>query len=418
VYQTGKDRAVLLTAERMFLDGKIRGGGVGIEVTGDRIAWVGSRDEAAARGTDQTTDLGDRTILPGLIDAHMHFLGIDVDHYESLLIDSHVYRALRAAGEAERILRAGVTSVRCLGSPISPTLGRAISEGWITGPRVIASGQSLCSTGGTWDIVHADRRVVDLQDMLVDGVDNVRKAVRDRIRDGALVIKVGLSRGKRNDQSHGWGDDPTLQEVAYSRAEIEAIVDEAHASGVKVSAHCIGDGPVGAALDAGVDVIEHGFGINDETRARVASTGTPVITTFSGLVRSRAANAAAGASESTLAIADRHLARMKADFQAGIAAGVSFVIGSDLIGWPSQPQTAVLEEFALAVEWGFSPAEALVAGTVRGAEVLGLAGEIGELRAGFAADIVACAGDPTIDIAALKSIDFVMTAGVTRFPAA
>jgi imidazolonepropionase-like amidohydrolase len=152
-----------------------------------------------------------------------------------------------------------------------------------------------------------------------------------------------------------------------------------------------------------VDVIEHGFGINDETRARLASTGTPL---------SRPSPGSCGAAsrmplperEPTLTIADRHLMRM--NMTSGRTRCRRFgPIGSDPIGWPSQPQMAVLEEFALAVEWGLSPADALTAGTVRGAAVLGLAGVIGELRAGFAADIVACVGDPTSDISALQSID-------------
>jgi imidazolonepropionase-like amidohydrolase len=405
---------MLLLAERLFLDGKTLGGGMAVAIDDGAITWVGKAADTPQTDAE-TIDLGDRTLLPGLIDAHMHFLGISVDRYESLLYETHVYRALRAAGEAERILKAGITSVRCLGSPVSSTLARAINEGQIPGPRVISAGQSLCATGGTWDIVNADRRVVDLQDMLVDGVDNVRTAVRERIRGGALVIKVGLSRGRRKDHSHGWGDDPTLQEVAYSKAEIDAIVDEAHASGVKVSAHCIGDGPVRAALDSGVDVIEHGFGIDDETRVRLAATKTPVVTTFTGLLMNRAASEAAGADALTLEIADRHLHRMRSDFKAGLAAGVEYVIGSDLIGWPTQPQTAVIEEFGTAVDWGLTAGEALMAGTAGGAGVLGMSGQIGRLESGYFADIVACVGDPVADIRALRSIDFVMTGGEVRF---
>ena len=150
---------MFLVAERLFADGKVTAGGVAVEVRDGKIAWSGARTAARLAGAE-VIELGDRTILPGLIDAHLHFLGISTDHYDSLLFESHVYRALRAAGEAERILRAGITSARCLGSPVSPTLARAIREGHLVGPRIIASGQSLCATGGTWDIVEADRRVV------------------------------------------------------------------------------------------------------------------------------------------------------------------------------------------------------------------------------------------------------------------
>jgi imidazolonepropionase-like amidohydrolase len=405
---------VRIRAERAFIGGEVVAGGVTVEVEDGLIASVSAANGDRVTDAAETIDLGDRTLLPGLIDAHTHFLGIATDHYDSLLWEEHDYRALRAAGEAERVLHAGFTSVRCLGSPVSLSLSRAVREGHIAGPRILSAGQSLCATAGTWDIVTADRRVADLQEMLIDGVDNLRLAVRNRIRAGAGVIKIGLSRGRRGDSSHGWGDDPTLQEVAYSMPEIEAVVREAHRGGVKVSAHCIGDEPVRAALAAGVDVIEHGFGIDDQTRDRIVDKGVPIVTTFSGLIWSRAANAARGADDQTLAIADRHLERMQLDFTRGRERGIEYVLGSDLIGLPAQPQSAAIEEFVTAVEWGMTSTEALIAGTVGGAGVLDMPERIGRIAAGFLADLVAVPGDPVADITALREIDFVMTDGSVR----
>lgn len=408
----------VLHAERAFLGDTIVAGGVAIVVRSGRIERVVTGVQTGAAvdvpGPRVVHDLGDRTLLPGLIDAHTHFLGIATDHYDSLLWERLEYRVVRAAGEARRLLMTGVTSTRDLGSPCGPALSRAVREGLIEGPRILAAGESLCATNGTWDIVAADRRVADLHAMLVDGVENLRLAVRDRVRSGALVIKIGLSRGRATDHLHGWGDDPTMQEVTYSAAEIEAVVDEAHASGLKVSAHCIGDGPVRAAIRGGVDVVEHGFGVDDETRRMLVDVGVPVVTTFSGLALGCDATDRRGQDPEGVAVQRGHLTRMRADFDAGRAAGVTYALGSDLIGDPDQPQTAAIGEFSRAVAWGMSPVEALVAGTSTAAQVLGLSDAVGALEPGLEADIVASPGNPSRDIDELERIDFVMTGGVIR----
>jgi imidazolonepropionase-like amidohydrolase len=408
----------VLHAKRAFIAGRTVAGGVAVVVRAGRIervlAGVASGIDVEVGGPRVVHDLGDRTLLPGLIDAHTHFLGIATDHYDSLLWERLEYRTARAAGEARRLLMAGVTSTRDLGSPCGPALSRAIRDGHLEGPRIIAAGESLCATNGTWDIVAADRSVADLHAMLVDGGDNLRRAVRDRVRSGALVIKIGLSRGRATDHSHGWGDDPSVQEVAYTDDEIRAVVDEAHRSGVKVSAHCIGDGPVRSALRNGVDVIEHGFGIDDETRRMIVDAGRPVVTTISGLALGCEASARRGDDPLAVQIQHGHLARMRADFEAGRAAGVTYVLGSDLIGDPDQPQTAAIGEFARVVEWGMSPVEALIAGTTAAADVLGLGSSIGALEPGMAADVIACPGDPASDIRELGKVDLVMSDGVIR----
>jgi imidazolonepropionase-like amidohydrolase len=403
---------VRLRAARAFLDGRMHSGGIMLDIVDGVITEIG-RGVASVPGIDEI-DLGDRTLLPGLIDAHTHFLGISTDHYDSLLWERLDYRAARAAGEAYRLLLSGFTSVRCLGSPVSLSLSRAIREGHLIGPRILSAGQSLCATNGTWDIVHADRRVADLQEMLVDGVDSLRLAVRERIRGGAQVIKVGLSRGHVTDHAHGWGDDPTRTEVTYSQAELDTIVAEAHGAGLKVSAHAIGDAPVRAAVQAGIDIIEHGFGIDDDTRAMLASARIPIVTTFTGLALSRDQNARQGTDPVGTAIQTSHLERMRTDFAAGRAAGIVYALGSDLIGDPAQPQTAAVEEFVTASAWGMTPTEALLAGTAVAAELLGIANDVGSIRVGARADLVACRADPTQSIAALREIDFVMSDGIIR----
>jgi imidazolonepropionase-like amidohydrolase len=345
------------------------------------------------------------------VDAHTHFLGISTDHYDSLLYQRLDYRTARAAGEAYRLLRAGFTTVRCLGSPVSCGLSRAIEEGSLSGPRIVAAGQSITATNGTWDIVEASPAVASLQDMFVDGPDALRRTVRARVREGARCIKIGLSRGVTGDRAHGWGDDPTRQEVTYSDAEILAIVDETHAHGLKVSAHCIGDGPVRAALRCGVDVLEHAFGIDDQTRSLIAERGAPVVTTFTGFLLNHRWSIERGVDPEALATGERHRARMQEDFVRGRAAGITYALGSDLIGDPIQPQTAAVQEYATACEWGMTPSEALEAGLSVAAEVVGLGGKVGAIEPGLFADLVACPGDPSTQITRLRDIDFVMKAG-------
>ena len=138
------------------------------------------------------------------------------------------------------MLEAGITAAKCLGSSIGPDLRRAINEGHVPGPRLVAAGEFICSTHGTWDHLNIPIDWAKSLDMLADGIEGVREIVRRRVRRGANWIKVGLSKGGVDDQYHPWGDDPLKQVASYSLEEVKALVDEAHLNRLKVSAHCIG----------------------------------------------------------------------------------------------------------------------------------------------------------------------------------
>jgi imidazolonepropionase-like amidohydrolase len=356
-------------------------------------------------------DLGPRTILPGLIDAHMHLFGVPSDQLHKLPAEREAYRALCAAAQVGKMLQAGITAARCLGSSIGPDVRRAIDDGHIRGPRLKVAGEFICATSGTWDMPGVPLNWMQSTAIIADGVDAVRAAVRQRARSGSDFIKVGLSKGLVGDYYHAWGDDPMKQAPGYSLDEVKALVEEAHRNKLKVSGHCIGDEPVRLALDAGVDIIEHGYGIADDTRRRLVEAKIPVVTTITQLHHHRLAFDPFRYDGRERALFERHTARMRSDFEDGLRAGVRYALGSDLIGPPTHPQWNAATEFALAVEWGMEPMRAIVAGTLVAAEVLGMEDVIGTLEPGKLADFIAVDDNPLDDLRILQRPSYVVFGG-------
>jgi imidazolonepropionase-like amidohydrolase len=380
-------------------------------ISGDRITEIGHRDAVEAPATAEMVDLGSRTVMPGMVDAHMHLFGVPSDRLDRLAFEREPYRVLRAAGEARKMLEAGITAARCLGSSIGPDLRRAIDEGHVPGPRLMAAGEFICSTDGTWDHIAIPLDWARSLDMIADGVEGVREIVRRRIRRGSNVIKVGLSKGDVDDKFHPWGDDPLNQIASYSLEEVKALVDEAHLNKLKVSAHCIGDEAVRYALDGGVDVIEHGYGITEDTRKRLVDENALVVSTISQLYFHRLAYDEFHYPEYLRQIYDRHIKQMRIDFEKSLKAGVRYALGTDLVGFPTHPQNAGAREFEFAVEWGMDQMAAITAGTRTSAEAMGMDRRIGTLEKGKLADLIAVAGDPLRDITELQRVTFVMLGG-------
>jgi len=384
---------------------------VDVLVVDGRIAQIGARGSVPTPEDATVIDLSDYTLLPGMIDAHMHFFGVPSHRLEQLPTEREPYRALRGAGEARKMLLAGITSSRDLGSSIGPDLRRAIDEGHVPGPRLLAAGEFITTTGGTWEYVQLPLEWAREKDMIADGPDEMREIVRRRIRSGANVIKLGLSKGAIDDQYHAWGDDPLDQVAGMTLDEVKAAVDEAHIQGVLVSAHCIGEAAVVLALDGGVDIIEHGYGITEETRARLVETQILVGSTISQLYSHQAAYDEYHYPQWERDVFERHTKRMRYDFERSVAAGVRYHLGSDLIGYPTHPQDTAAREFEYAVEWGMTEQQALTSGMRNGAEALGLLDDLGTIEVGKIADLIATPEDPLTDITTLQRPYFVMQAG-------
>jgi len=382
-----------------------------ILIQNDKIQRISKAKNSSIQNNVEVLDLRDKTVMPGLIDAHMHFFGVPSFDIKKKFVDSEESRILRASNEAEKMLKAGITSACCQGSSISPVLKQLIDTGYINGPNIVCAGEFICSTGGTWDYFDIPMDIVNKSGIFADGADELRKKVRERIRQGANVIKIGLSKGQIDDSNHIWGDNPYMTVAAYSAEEVRAVVEEAHLNGLKVSAHCIGDASVQLAIDNGVDVIHHGYGINEETRNKILKTKKMIVSTISQIFFHIKAEKKYHYSLKRKEIYRIHLEAMKKDFKKNIEKGIKYALGSDLVGYPTHPQDQFAKEFELAVEWGMKPMQAIISGTKNSAEAIGINNITGSIEPNKMADIIAFKGNPLDDIKDLQNIDFIMKEG-------
>lgn len=317
-------------------------------------------------------------LIPGLIDLHVHLVwdGSD-DPVRSLALESHDATLLKAVGFAQTSLRAGITTVRDLGSvdDLAIRVGEGVEAGWIQGPWVIASGRSLIMTGGHdpfWGLA-------------VDGPDEALKGVRTQIAAGARVIKVSATGGVYG-RPHG----ESVDDVELLPEELRAIVDQAHRRGVKVAAHAIGEQGIRNCVEAGIDTIEHGHFLTPELAREMAARGVALIPTlfvYQQIAESSAIPAYAR--EKARAIVERHQQALTWAREAGVRIGA----GSDA-GSPMTPHPALLDELDSLVNAGLSPTDALRAATSDAARILGLEHEIGFVREGHVADLALVAGEP------------------------
>jgi imidazolonepropionase-like amidohydrolase len=369
----------------------------GVLVEGDRIAWVGAharapREARAAKGRDA----GGSTLAPGLIDCHVHLQFDGAGDFEREARElTPTLAALKAAANAARHLSAGVTTVRDLGGldAVSCEVGRAIEGGVTTGARVLAAARALTITGGHGHNVGFARQV--------DGADAMRKAVREEIRAGARAIKVVATGGVL---TPGIGATFT----AYTPAELEAAVDEAHAWDRGVAAHAIGTEGILRAVRAGVDSIEHCNQATTEVVREMKARGTfrsPTISAVRGIIEHPDDVPAYAVEKATTLLEESRRSHARA-----VRAGVRHVCGTDA-GTPFNPHGNSPRELAYMVEWGMAPIEAMRAATSNGAELLRL-GDVGTIEAGAAADLVLYDENPCEDIAAVLKPALVVKAGV------
>jgi imidazolonepropionase-like amidohydrolase len=374
-----------------------------IVIEGERIVSV--QANGSAPDGVPLRDLGDATLLPGLIDLHVHITSDPGDFYEGLVRLSPVDEAVRAHVFARRTLEAGFTSVRSLGSEefVDVALARAIDEGFVPGPRIQAAGHYIGSTGS-----HADISGVSPYlhfsgfNGIADGVEAARLKVREQVKYGATVIKFGATAGVLSEED-------SVGAPQYTQAEMDALVDEAHRWGRKVTAHAHGAEGIKMAVRAGVDSIEHGSFLDDEGIALMKQHGTWLVSDVYNDDYILAEYAKLNYPEKIIA-KERLVGRtQRENFRKAVKAGVKIAYGTDA---GVHPHGGNGKQFVKMVEWGQTPMQAIQAATVNAAQVLGWEDRVGKAQPGFYADLVAVAGDPLTNVSILEHVGFVMKGGV------
>ena len=351
-------------------------------------------------------DLSARTVLPGLIDAHVHFTSMPGEAFWRQAVDSDEWATLVGAHNALVTLRAGFTTVRDLGSGKLNgfALRDAIALGLIPGPRMLAAGQPLSVIGGHGDVSGFRPEVMEALDghNICTGADQCAARVREAAKLGAEVIKFHATGGvlSQGDKSLG---------QAFTDAEMRAIIDTAHSLGLKVAAHAHADAGIAAAVRAGVDSIEHGTFASAATVRLMKERGTvmvPTLMAFTGIRERLGKGIYTPIVEEKVRMTLNEVGKAA---RLARAAGVPIVFGTDA-GVYEHGRNA--GEFALLVDLvGMSPAEALATATTGAARLLGLDNQVGRIAPGYSADLIAVDGDPLSDVHRLEHVVYVMARG-------
>ena len=380
-----------------------------VVVVGGKVQAVGA--SAAVPAGAQVVDLGDATLLPGFMDAHTHVTGQPGDDWRQDVIDglqrTIPEQTLDALPYLRATLRAGFTTVRNLGASdfIDVGLRNGSARGLIEAPRILTAVNAIGSTGGHCDGGNSWRKgaiAPDAADAVADGPDALRHKVRENIKYGADVIKVCATGGVLSLN----GD---VQNPQLTQAELDAVVDEAHSRGRKVAAHAHGTEGAKRAVKAGVDSIEHGSFLDDETLSLMKQKGTwfvPTLMAFQG-VKERMDKGLLP--PEVVPKVQAVAGKVREVMRKALARGVRIALGTDA-GVFAHGRNA--GEFRLLVESGMTPAQALRAGTLSTAELLGVQERLGTLEPGKLADVVAVPGDPLQDIRRTEQVFFVMKEGV------
>ncbi len=389
----------------------------GILIEGDHIKEVGAfaAVSAQAKGATQI-DLTQFTVLPGLIDAHTHLLqdydgklgDDDINMLATVAQMSPAMRALLGVKMGREDLEAGITTVRDVGNSGvngDVALRDAISNGWVTGPRIMASTRALAAAGGQFGGLQKNaQNLVAEEYVVVNGADDARRAVREAFFDGSDLIKVIVNTGDRL--------------VAVD--ELKAIVTEAHRVNKKVAAHATDNRAMQVAIDAGVDSIEHGYVASDDTLKQMAAKHiflVPTDTTkedIKAVIGDRITDP-----EQLKTALDRYFSLREDRLKRAVALGVPIAAGSDMYYHvPGKTRgEASLGNLATYLQDGFTPAQVIKWATLNAAQLLGMDKEIGSVEKDKLADLIAVAGDPLKDGTLLLHVQFVMKGGeVVRSP--
>jgi len=387
------------------LTGTVRGETT-IVVVGNRITAVSPGLLPALDG-DVDIDLKKHTVMPGLIDLHVHLQSyFGPQRYLERFQNNPEDNALLAAHHARITLRAGFTTVRDLGGEQVVALRNAISKGIAEGPRIVAAGRSIAVTGGHADQSNGMRR--DLQgdpgpdSGVINGPDDARKAVRQRYKEGADVIKITATGGVLSVAKDGFRPQ-------FTQEEVNAIVETANDLGMATAAHAHGSEGMKRAVLAGITSIEHGTMMTAEVMDLMQERGTWYVPTLSAgkFTEEKAKEPGfypAIVAQKALAVSPL----MMDTFRTAIGRGVKVAFGTDAGVFPHGDNA---KEFAYMIEGGMSPMAAIQSATVNASRVLGVEKDLGSIETGKLADLIAVAGNPVEDITELQRVKFVMKDG-------
>ncbi|MCQ3830463.1 amidohydrolase family protein [Microbulbifer elongatus] len=370
-----------------------------ISVDGNRIASVTANGEVP----EDAIRLPGATLIPGLMDMHVHLTGDAHTHGYRRLAVSAMRSALTGAKNARISLESGFTTMRNLGAPgfADVALRDAINAGDIPGPRLFVSGPAIGITGG-----HCDNNLLPIAYKakgggVADGPWAVRAKVRENFKYGADLIKLCATGGVMSK-----GTEPGAQQLALE--EMQAAVTEAHNRGTTVAAHAHGTAGINAAIRAGVDSVEHASFLDKETIRLAKKQGTVLSMDIYVTEYILSEGEKAGILPESLEKERRVGGRQRESFRAAVDAGVKMVFGSDAAVYP-HGQNA--RQFSRMVTFGMTPLQALQASTINAAQLLGKQNELGSIREGKLADLVAVPGNPLEDISVLERVQFVMKDG-------
>ncbi|HEV2288780.1 MAG TPA: amidohydrolase family protein [Candidatus Acidoferrales bacterium] len=397
------DHPIVLHAARLLdIDsGKIISPGE-ILVRGDKIAEVGSSVTHPADA--QTIDLGNTTLMPGLIDAHVHLFLHPGNEGMQTVDESASERTITAALNARADLMAGFTAERDMGTEgagsADTAVRNAINRGEIPGPRLRLSGMAISILGGHEDAVgfNPAQRVLGNADY-ANTIDEIVETIREQHKEGSDFVKM-YETGR--DVLH---DGKFISQYQYTEAQLAAGVEEAARLGTKVGVHCNGEPGALYAVQAGVESIDHATYLSDETMRIMREKDIPAVPTFQVFeyFADHAPSPAAAANEHTM------LDFKERQFKRQIAAGIPFAVGSDVGPFMHGTQA---RELVLMAQYGMKPLAVLQADMLEGAKVLMWQGQIGDLKTGYFADVVAVPGNPLEDISVVQKVSFVMKGGV------